>query len=108
MSNVIQLFYLSSPTCVADEYLMHLAWNVETSVDTVLQVYDSFHPKFKSMISLATNPKVWQLRMLQPLPAWVKGNVTLIGDAAHAMYPSELLQVLTLPSLTSRSVFLRF
>jgi salicylate hydroxylase len=69
------------------------AWNVETSVDNILKVYDFFHPKFKSMISLAANPKIWQLRMLQPLPTWIKGNVALIGDAAHAMYPSEFLRV---------------
>ena len=67
----------------------------------MLKVFDSFHPKFKGILSLATNPKVWQLRMLQPLPTWVKGNVALIGDAAHAMYPSQLLQLLELSDLTN-------
>jgi salicylate hydroxylase len=80
---------------------MASAWNVETSVETMLKVFDSFHPKFKSMMSLATNLKIWQVRMLQPLPTWVKGNVALIGDAAHAMYPSQLLQLLKLSSLTN-------
>ncbi|KAL2816520.1 hypothetical protein BJX63DRAFT_430215 [Aspergillus granulosus] len=32
---------------------------------------------------------LWQLRDLDPLPTWVRGRAILIGDAAHAMLPTQ-------------------
>jgi salicylate hydroxylase len=36
---------------------------------------------------LATDVKCWPLNQTDPLPAWTKGRVVLIGDAAHPMLP---------------------
>jgi salicylate hydroxylase len=32
---------------------------------------------------------LWQLRDLDPLDTWTRGRVILIGDAAHAMLPTQ-------------------
>lgn len=32
---------------------------------------------------------LWQLRDLGPLETWVSGRCILIGDAAHAMLPTQ-------------------
>ncbi|KAJ7260306.1 hypothetical protein B0H12DRAFT_1231798 [Mycena haematopus] len=63
-------------------------WNVETSRDTFLAAFADFSDKFKALVNAAHKPGVWQLRKLPPLPTWVKGNVALLGDAAHAMFPT--------------------
>ncbi|KAF9036969.1 FAD/NAD(P)-binding domain-containing protein [Hymenopellis radicata] len=65
-----------------------LDWNAETSMDTFLAAFADFSDKFKALVTAAHKPGVWQLRKLPPLPTWVKGNVALLGDAAHAMFPT--------------------
>ncbi|KAI0025988.1 hypothetical protein F4780DRAFT_774196 [Xylariomycetidae sp. FL0641] len=32
---------------------------------------------------------LWQLRDVDPLPRWVRGRAVLVGDAAHAMLPTQ-------------------
>lgn len=64
-------------------------WNAETPLDTFREAFEDFDDKFKPLVAAAEKPGTWQLRKLSPLPTWVKGNVALLGDAAHAMFPSK-------------------
>ncbi|KAJ7878847.1 hypothetical protein B0H14DRAFT_3858738 [Mycena olivaceomarginata] len=63
-------------------------WNAETPLDTFREAFEDFDDKFKPLVVAAEKPGTWQLRKLPPLPTWVKGNVALLGDAAHAMFPT--------------------
>ncbi|KAJ7450280.1 FAD/NAD(P)-binding domain-containing protein [Mycena galericulata] len=42
-----------------------------------------------AFLQLAVDPvNLWQLRVLPVLPTWTKGRVALLGDAAHATFPT--------------------
>ena len=64
-------------------------WTILTTLDTILETYGDFDPKFINFIKLAERPKIWQMRSLGPIPTWIKGRTCLAGDAAHAMMPSK-------------------
>ncbi|KAF2227132.1 hypothetical protein BDZ85DRAFT_279024 [Elsinoe ampelina] len=42
-----------------------------------------------SVSECADDVALWQLRDIDPLPTWTKGRTILIGDAAHAMLPTQ-------------------
>jgi salicylate hydroxylase len=65
-------------------------WNEETQPEAFKQAFEDFNDKFKGIVAVAEKPRTWQLRKLPKLPTWIKGNVAILGDAAHAMFPSEL------------------
>ncbi len=44
-------------------------------------------PVVRAICAAATTPFRWALFDRPPLPAWTKGRVTLLGDAAHPMLP---------------------
>jgi 2-polyprenyl-6-methoxyphenol hydroxylase-like FAD-dependent oxidoreductase len=48
-----------------------------------------FKPSTKMENRYADTVKLWPLLSLNPLPAWVKGKMVLIGDAAHPMLPRK-------------------
>ncbi|KAK8139745.1 salicylate hydroxylase [Apiospora sp. TS-2023a] len=66
-------------------------WNKQGSLEQVLKVYHDFDPALKQLISKAAPEelKVWQLLDMDKLPTWVRGNVALIGDAAHPFTPHQ-------------------
>jgi salicylate hydroxylase len=66
-------------------------------MDTFLGTFEDFSDKFKALVAVAEQPRTWQVRQLPTLPTWIKGNVALLGDAAHAMLPSKLFLWLSGP-----------
>ncbi|KAJ7328080.1 hypothetical protein DFH08DRAFT_1026211 [Mycena albidolilacea] len=63
-------------------------WNEETQPEAFTQAFEDFNDKFKGIVAVAEKPRTWQLRKLPKLPTWIKGNVAILGDAAHAMFPT--------------------
>jgi 2-polyprenyl-6-methoxyphenol hydroxylase-like FAD-dependent oxidoreductase/acetoacetate decarboxylase len=66
-------------------------WNNETSVGTMLKVFQDFHPSVKALLKKA-NPatlKVWNLLDMDKLPTFTTGRMALIGDAAHPFTPHQ-------------------
>jgi salicylate hydroxylase len=62
--------------------------NILASRDEMLDMFGDFDPKFLSLLDLAEDVGLWQLRTMPELPTWVNNKACLLGDSAHAMIPS--------------------
>ena len=65
-------------------------WNREGRFEDFLPRYESWRFDFLDVPALIQKAdKVWEFPMVDrdPLPRWTFGRATLLGDAAHPMYP---------------------
>jgi len=51
--------------------------------DELMEVFSRTTPAVQEMLSYVGKDKNWVLHDREPHPGWVKGNVCLLGDAAH-------------------------
>jgi len=72
-------------------YLANIGTNYDSVVssEALLETFGDFHERYLYPIKLAAagSIRAWPLLKVEPLPTWVKGNVVLVGDAAHPMWP---------------------
>ena len=85
---------LFSMVClVPDEFMNEKSaidsWTSEGSTEKLLQSFESFPEWLKAIFRAAPSLGLWQLRDIQPLKNWEKDRVILVGDAAHAMLPTQ-------------------
>jgi salicylate hydroxylase len=78
---------------VPDEH-MHEAsnsnsWTTPGSLSKLLETYEDFPQWVRDIFAQAPDIALWQLRDIDALPAWVAGRCIIIGDAAHAMLPTQ-------------------
>jgi 3-hydroxybenzoate 6-monooxygenase len=52
--------------------------------DELMDVFSRTTPHVQEMLTYVGKDKNWVLHDREPNPSWVKGNVALLGDAAHA------------------------
>lgn len=69
----------------------HEGWFREVAVDDFVHHFEAFRYDWldvPEMLRMA--PQAWENPMIDrdPVPTWVAGRVALMGDAAHAMYPT--------------------
>ncbi|KAK7518405.1 uncharacterized protein IWZ02DRAFT_317869 [Phyllosticta citriasiana] len=64
-------------------------WNTEASLDEIEKAFDVFPPWVTSIFQHSPAIGLWQLRDLDPLEKWHRGRVMIIGDASHAMLPTQ-------------------
>ena len=65
-------------------------WNGEAQFDEIAPLLSQFtFPEVDVAALIAATPVFWRFPMCDrdPLPRWGRGNVTLLGDAAHPMFP---------------------
>lgn len=67
----------------------HIQWNNKVRVEEMAKAFANFHPSITTALVMASDTGVCQLRDRKPLPALVKGDFALVGDAAHAMGPHK-------------------
>lgn len=68
-------------------------WNTPATREQFLHEFGDFHARYRSFIELADDPvMLFRLRTVPILPTWVNGRV--LGDAAHATFPSEYKPVM--------------
>ncbi|KAL4768214.1 2-polyprenyl-6-methoxyphenol hydroxylase [Aspergillus nidulans var. acristatus] len=65
------------------------SWVSEGSLEKMLDTFSEFPDWVTSIFKHSRDLGLWQLRDIDPLRAWYRGRVLLIGDAAHAMLPTQ-------------------
>jgi salicylate hydroxylase len=66
------------------------SWTSKGNLKTLLDEYKDFPRWATAPFRLAGDDiGLWQLRDIEPLETWHRGRTILIGDAAHAMLPTQ-------------------
>lgn len=72
---------------IAQEFWQSRVWDAEADRRQLAAHLGAFAPELQDILLRASDWRRWSLHRLPPLPAWNKGRVVLIGDAAHPMFP---------------------
>ncbi len=70
----------------AAEYTVE-SWTATATVGEFLAEFEGWDARLVALIRAAGTPGRWALLDRAPLRQWSKGPVTLLGDAAHPMFP---------------------
>jgi salicylate hydroxylase len=65
------------------------SWVTRGDPKKMLETFKDFPSWTQDVLRNADSIGLWQLRDLDPLDTWHSGRVILIGDAAHAMLPTQ-------------------
>jgi salicylate hydroxylase len=63
------------------------SWTATATLGELLDEFDGWDPRLVELIRSAGTPGRWALLDREPLDHWSRGNATLLGDAAHPMFP---------------------
>lgn len=77
------------PTENMHESSSNTSWVTRGDLSKMLQTFEDFPEWAKGPLILAKEVGLWQLRDIDPLPTWYRGRAIVIGDAAHAMLPTQ-------------------
>ncbi|WP_211286537.1 FAD-dependent monooxygenase, partial [Streptomyces griseoruber] len=63
------------------------SWTATATLEELLDEFAGWDPRLVELIRAAETPGRWALLDREPLDHWNRGNATLLGDAAHPMFP---------------------
>ncbi|WP_246271394.1 FAD-dependent monooxygenase [Amycolatopsis acididurans] len=63
------------------------SWTATATVEQFLAEFEGWDPRLRDLIRAGGTPGRWALLDRAPLKRWSHGPVTLLGDAAHPMFP---------------------
>lgn len=63
------------------------SWSAAGDKDVLLAAFAGFHADVRAILAAAPELRKWALLERDPMPAWSKDNVVLLGDACHPMPP---------------------
>jgi salicylate hydroxylase len=63
------------------------SWTATATVAEFLAQFQGWDARLTALIRAAGTPGRWALLDRAPLTQWTRGSVTLLGDAAHPMFP---------------------
>ena len=62
-------------------------WSDRGSIRDAVKNYEGWHPQVATILTAVDETFKWALFDRNPLPAWTRGRVALLGDACHPMLP---------------------
>ncbi|KAJ5757259.1 uncharacterized protein N7511_007441 [Penicillium nucicola] len=65
------------------------SWVAEGNFEKMMDTFANFPSWVKNIFKHSADLGLWQLRDLSHLKTWHRGRVIIIGDAAHAMLPTQ-------------------
>lgn len=63
------------------------SWTATATTEELVAEFSGWDPRLVRLIEAADTPGRWALLDREPLERWNRGNATLLGDAAHPMFP---------------------
>jgi 2-polyprenyl-6-methoxyphenol hydroxylase-like FAD-dependent oxidoreductase len=66
---------------------MKESWSAPGDPDVLRREFEGWDPRIGALLGQVRKTFRWALYDREPLPAWTKGRLTLLGDAAHPMLP---------------------
>ena len=79
--------YLNFVAVTEEESWTRESWTDRGSLADAHRAFDGWHQQVHDIIDAVDETYKWALFDRDPLSRWSTGNVTLLGDAAHAMLP---------------------
>jgi 6-hydroxynicotinate 3-monooxygenase len=69
------------------EWMTRESWSTKGDLSELRAAFLHFHSDVQAVLAAAPEVHKWGIYERDPLPAWSKGRVTLLGDACHPMTP---------------------
>ena len=69
------------------EWMTRESWSAKGDVRELREAYKDFHEDVRAVLEACPDCHKWAILEREPLPAWSKGRVVLLGDACHPMTP---------------------
>lgn len=66
------------------------SWLNSGNRDDLCAAAETYGPELRELCSLGEDVKLWSLASRDPPPAFSKGRLAFVGDAAHPMLPRKL------------------
>ena len=81
-----EVYFVTSTPEKAD-WITRESWSTRGDLGELREAFSAFHPDVRAVLAAAPEVHKWGIFERDPLPAWTKGRVTLLGDACHPMTP---------------------
>ena len=89
----IVIYYVSGgrevyfTTSVPEEDWQVESWSATGSLADLRAAFEGFHPHVRAVLEACPQVHKWAIFERDPLPAWHRSRVVLLGDACHPMTP---------------------